>query len=358
MGFIKVIVLLTFPSSYIFTSQLVAKYKETVRKYREEYKWNEDPETNLSVSGSGIGDKTVVASKDSIAMGHVLLAQNLGFIKPEINIWRKYGWHLAGRYSDDKGKPLFLDPQKKEEMLRTRGLVAKLPRSEQFVFANALLSSDPDGTIPLIQCMDDSVTESDLQDRYFAAVSKWYERKAQIELNSTRRNFYAAEKARFAKSEKEGGYGKIHRESQIYPRLHFLRDTGFVMKERSEFSLSDLAKDFKKQLTSLDDKAVSKLLDDKENNLGILLAENYGKGLVALTDEEFERQFSHFTAFYKYIGLIMIPYEDLYFSILASSLDFSKSLSYAEYGEKIVQLAKVRKFDFSTRIPGRRYIRA
>lgn len=356
LGFIKVILLLTHPSSYMYTSQLVTKYKDTVKRYRDEFEWNKDPDTGLSVAGSGIGKKDVPANDDDIAMDHVLLAQNLGFIRREVNIWRRFGWHLASRYPGDKGKPLFLDPQKREEILRTKGLIARLPRSEQFIFTNALLFSDIDGTIPLVESIDNT-SASGLRDRYFVTVSKWYDRKARIETNPTKRYFYATEKSRFSKDENEGGYKKIHRESQIYPRLHFLTDTGFVVRSDSNYALSDLAIHFKKRWSSLEDKDVFKLLDEKENNLGILLAEDYGMGLKELTNEEFENAFFRLATFYKYIGLIMIPYEDLYFSMVASALDFSKSLSFSTYKDALEQLAKARKFDLSTNIPGRRYIR-
>jgi hypothetical protein len=340
----------------MYTSQLVAKYKDAVRQYRDKYEWNRDPETNLSVPGSGIGKAEVPASEDDIAMDHVLLAQNLSFIRREVNIWRRYGWHLASQYSGDNGKPLFLDPQKREEMMKSKGLVAKLPRPEQFIFCNAQLSSDIDGTIPLIESLD-KCSASELMEKYFSMVSKWYDRKSRLELNPTKRYFYLQEKAKFAKSEKEGGYKKIHRESQIYPRLHFLTDVGFISKNNSSYSLSILGKKFQEQWLSLDDKEVFKLLNEKESNLGILLAEQYCNGLDEITNEQFEDAFYRFSTFYRYIGLIMIPYEDLYFSMVAFALNFNRGLSFSTYKDTLEQLSKAKGFELSTNIPGRRYIR-
>jgi hypothetical protein len=340
----------------MYTSQLVAKYKETVTRYRDKYEWNKDPETNLTVPGSGVGRVEVPASEDDIAIDHVLLAQNLNFIRREINIWRRFGWHLASQYSEDKGKPLFLDPAEREKMFMSRGLIAKLPRSEQFIFCNALLSSDIDGMIPLIESIDDC-SSYELMDAYFIAVSKWYERKSNLELNPNKRYFYLQEKVKFAKSEKEGGYKRLHRESQIYPRLHFLSDVGFVLKNDSKYSLSNLGKKFKEQWSSLDDRAVFKLLDEKESNLGVLLAEIYGDGFNEMTNEQIENAFYKLSAFYKYIGLIMIPYEDLYFSMVAFALNSNRKLSFSTYRRTMEQLAKVKGFDLSTNIPGRRYIR-
>jgi hypothetical protein len=178
-----------------------------------------------------------------------------------------------------------------------------------------------------------------------------------LELNPTKRYFYLREKAKFAKSEKEGGYKKIHRESQIYPRLHFLTDVGFISKNNSSYSLSTLGKEFQERWLSLGDKEAFKLLDEKESNLGILLAEHYCNGLDEITNEQFEDAFYRFCTFYKYIGLVMIPYEDLYFSMVAFALNSNRGLSFSTYKDTLEQLAKARGFDLSTKIPGRRYIR-
>jgi len=356
LGFMKVIVFLTNSSSSMYTSQLITRYKETVRQYRKEFEWNKDPDTGLSVPGSGIGKPDIPPNDDNIAVDHVLLAQSLGFIRREVNIWRRYGWHLASQYLDGRGKPLFLDLPKREEMLKSKGLIAKLPRSEQFIFFNALLYSDIDGIIPLLECLDNRTT-SELREQYFDAVSRWYDRKSRLEPNPTRRYFYSGEKARFAKKENEGGYSKIHRESQIYPRLHFLTDVGVIAKNASNYELSELGKDFKKQWLSLDDKEVYKMLDEKEITLGILLADCYNNGLGEVTSEEFEHMFYRISVFYKYIGLIMIPYEDLYFSMVAFALNVSKSLSFPKYKVMLEKLARARNYDLSTNMPGRRYIR-
>jgi len=357
LGFVKVILWLTHPSSFAYSSQLVLKYKEVVKEYRKKFEWNVDPDTNQVMPGSGIGDETLPATEDSIAMDHVLLAQNLGFLRKEVNIWWRFGWHLASQYSGDKGKPIFMDSEKREELMMSKGLIAKLPRSEQFIFCNALLSSDIDGCIPLIECLeDDSITE--LRKKYFDFVSNWYARKAELETNPTKRYFYLKEKANFAKNETEGGYSKIHRESQILPRLSFLSDVGFVIKNESRYSLSDPAKKFKKRLLSFSDSDLFVLLHEKESNLGILLSEYYSDGLDKVTSEQFEEIFYKLSAFYKYMGLIMIPYEDLYFSMTANALDKSKGLDFSTYKLELEQLAKRRSFHISTTVPGRRYIKA
>lgn len=356
LGFVKVILWLTHPSSFMYSSQLVLKYKEVVKENRKRFEWNIDPDTNQVIPGSGIGDETLPATEDSIAMDHVLLAQSLGFLRKEVNIWWRFGWHLASQYAGDKGKPVFMDSEKREELMMRKGLIAKLPRSEQFIFCNALLSSDVDGSIPLIECLEeDSIAE--LRKKYFDSVSNWYARKAEFETNPTRRYFYLKEKSNFAKSETEGGYSKIHRESQILPRLNFLLDVGFVIKNKSRYSLSDPAREFKKRVLSLSDNDLFALLQEKESNLGILLSEYYNDRLDKVTSEQFEEIFYKLSAFYKYIGLIMIPYEDLYFSMTAYALAKSKNLDFSTYRLELEHLAKRRSFYLSTTVPGRKYIK-
>ena len=55
IGFIKVIVFLTYPSTFTYTSQLVNKYKMTVIAYRDKQGWNINRESGKKMAGKGIG---------------------------------------------------------------------------------------------------------------------------------------------------------------------------------------------------------------------------------------------------------------------------------------------------------------
>ena len=359
LGFIKVILFLTHPSSFMYTDQLVSRYKRTVMKFREKEGWNVDLNSGVKVAGKGIGAETKSASEDIIALNHVLLAQKLGFLRKDVNNWSTHGRHLSSQYTESEGLPLSLNPQTREKLLKTKGLVANLSRSEQLIFCDALLTFDVDGTVPLIECMDTNTKpKSELIEEYFGKVASWYERKARIEVRAQVRSFYLREKASFAKKESKGGYSRVHREMQVEPRLHFLKDLGLINKSRSGYSLSNTGKRLRDSFSTLDDTQIKSLLDEKEKRLTILLSDLYGKGLPELPVADFDKTFVRMMNFYRSIGLILIPYESLYISIAASALNLSQTLPFSTYEKQLRRLAKLRGIGYSTTVPGRRYVKA
>lgn len=359
LGFIKVIVFLTHPSSLTYTTQLVSRYKRMVMEYREKADWNIDRESGVKVAGKGIGKETKSPSEDFIASNHVLLAQNLGFIRKDVNNWSTFGRHLSSQYTDSEGLPLSTNPQTREKLLKTKGLVANLFRSEQLIFCDALLTFDVDGTVALIECMDmNARSKSELIAEYFGKVASWYERKARIEISAQVRSFYLREKSSFEKKESEGGYSRVHREMQVEPRLHFLRDLGLINKSRSGYSLSSVGERLRDSFSTIDDAQMKSLLDEKEKRLTILLSDLYGEGLPELSDADFDKTFVRMMNFYRSIGLILIPYESLYVSIAASALNFSQTLHFSTYEKQLKRLAKQMGIGYSTTVPGRRYVKA
>jgi len=120
LGFIKVLVWLTRPSSYIYNEPLLSKFKEIVKKYRDAFEWKVDPFTGKTVSGMGIGDEKSSATRDSIAKDHLQLAQSFGFLKKEINTWGKNGLILASQYINERGQPLFFDNRELDKLLQIK----------------------------------------------------------------------------------------------------------------------------------------------------------------------------------------------------------------------------------------------
>jgi len=350
---------LTYPSTFTYTSQLVGKYKKTVITYREKECWNVDPETDKKVAGKGIGKETISANKDVIALNHVLLAQRLRFIRKDVNNWDTYGQILSSLYTSSEGKPLSVNLQTREKLFKTKGLVAHLSLGEKLIFCDALIRSDIDGFIPILQCFyEEPQVKSKLVDEFFGKVALWYEKKAKIEVISALRSLYLREKTRFQKKNTEGGSSIIHKEMQVEPRLNFLMDLGIIKKENSGYLLSAIGQHLREVFLNSDDNELRLLLDEKEKRWSFLLSNFYGQGLSELSEEQFDEIFFRMMNFYKSIGLILIPYESLYLSIAAHALNISKNLDFRTYEKNVKRLAKLKGIKFSTTVPGRRYVHA
>ncbi|MEM2673915.1 MAG: hypothetical protein QXG34_04255 [Candidatus Bathyarchaeia archaeon] len=204
LGFIKVIVFLSYPSTFTYTQQLVSKYKTVVKTYRDKEEWNVDPETGKKVAGKGIGREDLPASEDFIAINHVSLAQNLHFIRRNVNTWDTYGQILSAQYTTPEGRAISLNVQLRETLFKIKGLVARLSLGEKLIFCDSLLYSDVDGIIPLLCCFDDlSKTKSELVEAYFDKVAQWFEKKAKIETISSLKSLYLAESARFKRKSRD-----------------------------------------------------------------------------------------------------------------------------------------------------------
>ena len=359
IGFIKVIVFLTYPSTFTYTSQLVNKYKMTVIAYRDKQGWNINRESGKKMAGKGIGKENVPPNRDFIALNHVLLAQRLHFIRKDVNTWDTYGQILSSLYTSSNGRSLSLNPQTREQLFKTKGLVASLTLGEKMIFCDALLYSDIDGTIPLLLCFNETTkSKSDLVNKYFGMVASWYERKVGIEVISSLKRFYLMEKKRFEKKNLEGGSSMTHREMQVEPRLNFLTDLGLVNKERAGYSLNAIGKQLRDIFLNSDNEDLRQLLDEKERRWTILLSEMYSDDLSEISEEEFDEIFFRVMNFYKSIGLILIPYESVYLSTVALALNASKRLSFNAYKTHLKRLAKSKGVRFSDTVPGRRYIHA
>jgi hypothetical protein len=356
LGFIKVIVFLTHPSSFTYTQQLVDKYKMVVRTYRDKEEWNVDPETGKRVAGKGIGKEESPASEDIIALNHVLLAQHLHFIKRDVNIWDTYGQILSALYTTSEGKAISLNIQIRENLFKIKGLIARLPLGEKLIFCDSLLFSDVDGIIPLLFCFDSSKTKSELVQEYFDKVAQWFERKAKMETIAALKNLYLAESKRFKR--KSSGSTITHKEMQVEPRFNFLLDVGLLEKNDSSYSLSEIGRKLQTTFSNLEDKDFRLLLDEKEKKWSALLSDLFGNSLTEIPEEEFDNILFRVLNFYRSIGLILIPYEGVFLACAALALNNSRHLCFESYEEHIKRLSKSKGLKFSTTIPGRRYIHA
>ena len=358
LGFVKVVVFLTHPSSFTNIEPLVARYKRTVLELREKAGWCLNPITGKKVSGKGIGKEGITSEKDVIALNHVLLAQNLGFIRKSVYNWSEHGWHYSSLHTDERGLPLSLNPANRVSLMggeQAKGLVASFSKPEKLVFCNALFYADFDGIFPLLECLSSSTkTTSDLSNDYFLKVASWYERKSKIEINSEKRNFYLREKAKLAKP---GSYTRTHILEQIYPRLSFLKDVGFIDGNDEGYSLSSIAREFLSSFPYGDNSKIKSLLDEKGKELVFSLSDVYSRGLGEISKEEFDKLFAKMSAFYRTIGLLFIPFESLFVSISAAALGDSKSISLPSYVEQLQRLVKQQGIAFSTTVPGRKYVK-
>ncbi|MEM3697620.1 MAG: hypothetical protein QXQ94_09010 [Candidatus Bathyarchaeia archaeon] len=359
MGFIKVIVFLTYPSSFTYTQQLVSKYKTIVKTYRDKEKWNIDPETGEKVAGKGIGREDLPASEDFIAINHVSLAQNLHFIRRDINTWDTYGQILSALYTTPEGRAISLDVQMRETLFKTKGLIARLSLGERLIFCDSLLYSDIDGIVPLLCCFDNSTkTRSELVGEYFEKVVQWFERKAKIETISSLKSLYLAESARFKRKSVDGQASILHKEMQVEPRLNFLLDVGVLKKNDSGYSLSDIGRKLQVAFLDSDDKHLRLLLDEKERKWSILLSKSFNSGLAEISEEEFDKIFFRVLNFFRSIGLILIPYESVFLACAAFALNSYSCLDFETYEEFVKRLAKSKGLKYSLTVPGRRYIHA
>ncbi len=357
LGFIKVIVFLTHPSSFTYTQQLVSKYKTVVKTYRDKEEWNVDPETGEKVAGKGIGREGLPASDDIIALNHVLLAQNLHFVRRDVNTWDTYGQILSALYTNDSGKAISLDIQMRENLFKIKGLVARLSLGEKLVFCDSLLFSDIDGIIPLLFCLDSAKTKSELVQEYFGKVAQWFERKAEIETMAYLKSLYLNESRRFKRKSSEES-SIIHKEMQVEPRLNFLLDVGLLERNDSSYSLSEIGKKLQATFSSLEDKDIRLLLDEKERKWSSLLSSLYGNNLTEISEEEFDNILFRVLNFYRSIGLILIPYDGVFLASAALALNNFRYLLFESYEEHIKRLSKSKRLKFSATVPGRRYIHA
>jgi len=357
LGFIKVIVFLTHPSSFTYTQQLVDKYKTIVKIYRDKEEWNVNPETGEKVAGKGIGKEELPASEDIIALNHVLLAQNLHFIRRDVNTWDTYGQILSALYTTNEGRAISLNVQMRENLFKIKGLVAHLSLGEKLVFCDSLLFSDVDGIIPLLFCFDTSKTKSELVQEYFDRVAQWFERKAKIETMASFKNLYLAESKRFKRKSSEES-SIIHKEMQVEPRLNFLLDVGLLEKNDSHYSLSEIGRKLQTTFSNLEDRDFRLLLDEKVKKWSALLSSLFGSSLTEISEEEFDNILFRVLNFYKSIGLILIPYEGVFLACTALALNDLRRLRFESYEEHIKRLSKSKGLKFSATIPGRRYIHA
>lgn len=377
LGYVKMFVWLTRPSSNTSFEQLIVRYKDVVKEYRDRFGWKIDPSTGRELPGQGIGaferhegtnagiqkadrwiSRDVAAVRDAIARDHFQLAQALGFLRRETNTWGRFGFILASQYVDSTGKPSFYDPAGFIKMCSTegKGLVAVLRRNEQLIFCAALLSSDIDGTAPILNCLEIESSKSEVMETYFAEVADWYKYKGSLESNAYKRYSYVTEERRFdTKNKRKDKSEDLHREAQVTPRLEFLSDLKLVEHTEDRYRLTSLGKNLKDRL--VDGNELPKLLDEKENNLEVFLSELYGSVFEQMSFETFKDNLYRISSLDRLAGTLLISYEKLYLAIAAAALNLSLYLPFSSFDDYLRRMEEQKKVYVSRTVPTRRYVK-
>lgn len=357
--FVKVFVWLTRPSRFINNDELLFRYKQTALKYRDSCEWKIEPHTGRTVSGQGIGKKEVASSEDKIALNHLVLAQELGFLKREVNTWSNFGFVLASLYCDLNGVPLFTTPSELERYLTTKGLLAKIEIQEQLLFASSLFEADFDGTFPLLLMIDDKINKQLLKNSYFSKVADWYAIKRHMGGDYQTRRDCLLNQARFRqKAHAQGSAAETHREEQILPRLEFLLDLGLIHRVGTEagsgYSLSTQGKDAIGFLT--DERSLVRCLSDPFG-MRSRLVQIFVKGFNDISFTEFKRSFVKVARFYRRCGAVLLSYSDIFLALACDALRNRMALSHELYETNLSDIEREGSVAVSRAIPLRRYIR-
>lgn len=386
LGYIKIFVWLTRPTSKTSFEQVLTRYKNVVKEYREKYGWKTDPSTGKTLTGQGIGfiksdikneegantgtpqtasgprkkeKKEAPAIRDPIALDHFQLAQTLGFLRRETNTWGRFGFILASQYADATGKPSFYDPDNFKTMCTTegKGLVAVLSKNEQLIFCTGLLSSDLDGIAPMLNCLETESTKSDVMKTYFAEVAKWYKYKGSLETNANKRYSYLTEERRFIEKDKrKDEFEDQHREGQITPRLEFLSDLKLVQSTENKYHLTNLGRNLKDALIK-SGALLPRLLDERENNLEVFLSELYGNTLEKMSFDAFKENLYRITGLDRLAGTLLISYEKTYLATAAAALNLSLQLPFSSFDNYLKMMEEQKKVYVSRTVPTRKYLK-
>jgi len=357
--FVKAFVWLTRPSRFINNDELLFRYKQTVLKYKNSCEWKIEPQTGRTVSGQGIGKKEVASSEDKIALNHLVLAQELGFLKREVNTWSNFGFVLASLYCDLNGVLLFTTASGLERYLATKGLLAKIEVQEQLLFASSLFETDFDGTFPLLLMIDDKIDKQLLKNSYFSKVADWYAIKRHMGDDYQTRRDCLLNEARFRrKSHAQGSAAETHREEQILPRLEFLLDLGLIYRVGTEagsrYSLSTQGKDVMGFLTH--ERALVQCLSDPFE-MRSRLVQIFAKGFNDISFSEFKRSFVKVARFYRRCGTVLLSYPDVFLALACDGLRNRMVLSHESYETNLSDLERRGLIAVSRAIPLRSYIR-
>ena len=379
LAFVRLLVWLTSPRTRMSRDALIGKYRESIIEHREQYDWNMEPNTKKRIGGVGMGSSKRAPGRDVIASNHLTLSQDLMFLRKGESRWAKNGYVLASLSIDQDGSPSFYDQDELEKELQKEGFIATLRKGEKLVFSTALMSLDIDRTLPLILMFEDQVTASFVKYEYLGFVYKWLARKSELEPNSLKRgrirleqrdinekisrlNLERKQSESLSRARKRKPSVRLYCHEQTSPRLHFLRDLGYVEKENGKYRLSDSGVLLKKVLID----PFFKGSETKENDLLPLENETIlmdtivnlrAKHLPTLDFERFDALFLKITRLYARSGAILLDYYNIFKACTSHAHVLSTSLPLELFEDYMSELSRLKKVTVSTSGRGTKYIK-
>lgn len=379
LAFIRLFVWLTTPRTRMNRDVLVKNYRKAIVEHRDKYSWNIDPKSERKISGSGMGSAERRAERDVVALNHLTLARNLQFIRKGETRWAKNGYILASLTSNEDGKPFFYDEERLEEELRREGFIAAMGMGEQLIFSTALIELDADRILPLLSIFEENVPGTGLADHFLSSVDKWLEKKIEFEPNSFKRNRIRLEqrgiKEKISRLEVEkkqsestlrakrkGPSIRIYCQEQTSPRLHFLKDLGYIERSKKGFYLTEKGSQLKKALVdplfeeeNIKDVVLS-ALSDETSLLETIVSVSTG-GFPTLEYEGFNTLFPEVARFYTRSGVILLSYFSVFRTLASKAIDRSTALPLKLFDNYMIRLVELKALSVSTSGRGTKYIK-
>jgi len=373
LAYVRLFVWLTSPRTRIRKEILIKKYREVIEKHRDKYHWNIEPTKKIRMSGMGMGSSKRPPERDVIALNHLTLSQDLGFLRKGETRWGKNGYILASLFVDEKGVPFFYDQNKIEKELRKEGFIATLGAGERLIFAIALMQVDVDRIFPLLSMFEDKVTTSEVEHQFLDFVNMWLAKKSELEHNISKRIKIRQEqrdiKNKISRLELEMKQSRktlrarkkssvrLYCHEQTSPRLHFLQDLGYIEKDNGIYRLTELGSSIKKVLIDPLFKEDSILPLKDEVKLMEITVNTLIRSLPTLEFERFNDLFLNVVKFYTRSGTILLNYFNTFEACASNAVELSTSLPLELFDHYMSRLSESRKIIVSTSGRGTKYIK-
>lgn len=348
LGFVKIFVFLTRPVSATYTKDLLQRYKGEVSNHRDDDQWLTDEERSRNFKGKGIGKKI-----DVVENNHLELAKSLSFLRSN-NSWSRFGYLYASLYSDEAGTPCFFKPEKLQEILVRKGLVAHFELEEKVVFASALLTADIDGSASLLTyLLGEERGMSEIIGAYRNGIlDTWYTRKKQFEPDPKKRYKYS----QILKQKSS----KIHFREQVQPRLQFMTDLDLVSGDgRFRLTGKGASLALALQISSAGDRSseIVPLALRSEIHLWNEIVKLYSEGLGTTDKDQLDKAFVHASRFYARMGMILFSYENVFLATAATALRNGTSLDLSSFERYTAEMVSQKRIVVSDTGRREKYIK-
>jgi len=378
LAYVRLFVWLTSPRTRIRKETLIKKYREVIEKHRDKYHWNVEPTKKIRMSGMGMGSSKRPPERDVIALNHLTLSQDLGFLRKGETRWGKNGYILASLFVDEKGIPFFYNPDKFEKELRKEGFIATLGAGEKLIFSIALMQVDVDRIFPLLSMFEDEVTTGEVEHQFLNYVNMWLAKKSELEPNISKRIKIGHEQrdikhkisrlelekkqSRITSRARKKSSVRLYCHEQTSPRLHFLQDLGYIEKDNGIYRLTELGTSIKKVLIDPFFKKdnineINTLPLRNEVKLMEIIVNTLTRSLPTLEFERFNDLFLNVVKFYTRSGAILLNYFNTFEACASNAFELSTSLSLEAFDHYMSRLSESKKIIVSTSGRGTKYIK-